>query len=368
MNFWTRLPRPFFALAPMEDVTDTVFRELVESVSDPGKLHVVFTEFMSVDGFLHDAGHEKVRHRLYVSRQERALLNEKGIRLVVQIWGSDPEKFYQTARRLTEEYDFDGIDINMGCPVHKIIRKNACSALIKAPVLAKEIVHATREGSGLPVSVKTRIGFHTVETETWIAHLLETGPAAITVHGRTQKMQSEGVADWSQVQKAVNLRDSMHPETLIVGNGDVSCYGEGLERAATSGADGIMVGRGIFGDPAFFSRNGSLSPGQRITLLKRHIDRFTQEWDGLKNFAVLKRFFKIYVNSFENATAVRNDLMGTGNRGEWMKILGDLEVSMDNRPIHRIFMPHSNPSEHEKAFDSIDHPDPLRPGADPCPD
>ena len=134
-NFWSLLPKPFFALAPMDDVSDTVFREVVASVSAPGKLHLMFTEFMSVEGFLHEIGKERVARRLFVSEKERVLLNNKGIKLVAQIWGSDPEKFLKASQQIAEQYDFDGIDINMGCPMKKIVKHNACSALIKTPVL-----------------------------------------------------------------------------------------------------------------------------------------------------------------------------------------------------------------------------------------
>ncbi len=156
MNFWTTLNRPFFALAPMEDVSDTVFRELVASTAAPGRLHVVFTEFLSVDGFLHDRGSEKVSHRLFVSPQERDMLKARRIKLVAQIWGSDPEKFFEAGRRIADQFEFDGIDINMGCPVKKIVKHNACSALIKTPHLAKEIVLAARGQSRLERGTQVR--------------------------------------------------------------------------------------------------------------------------------------------------------------------------------------------------------------------
>jgi tRNA-dihydrouridine synthase len=324
MNFWTTLPKAFFALAPMEDVSDTVFRELVASTAAPGRLHVLFTEFLSVDGFLHEKGSEKVSHRLFVSPQERDILKAKGIRLVAQIWGSDPEKFFEASRRIAEQFEFDGIDINMGCPVKKIVKHNACSALIKTPELAKEIVVATREGSALPVSVKTRIGFNEVETERWIANLLEVSPAAITVHGRTQKMQSDGTADWNEVLRSVRLRDSKKAKTLILGNGDVSDYDDGLDKAASFQADGIMVGSGIFANPAFFADPQILDPTERIQLLRKHITRFGETWDGKKNYAILKRFFKIYVHSFENAGDLRALLMNTHNFREGLEVLDSL--------------------------------------------
>ena len=326
MNFWAELPKPFFALAPMEDVTDTVFREIIQSVASPGKLQVVFTEFTSVDGFLHDIGKEKVIHRLYVSNQERELLDSRGIKLVVQIWGSEPEKFLKASRQIAAMNRFDGIDINMGCPVKKIVKKNACSALIKNPELAKEIVLATREGGGLPVSVKTRIGFNKAETDNWIGHLLEVNPAAVTIHGRTQKMRSTGSSDWNEIRNAVRLRDSLKSDTLILGNGDVSGYEDGLQKSESFRADGIMIGRGIFGNPAFFSDPENMELPQRIQVLKKHILRFNEEWEGIKSYSNLKRFFKIYIHSFPNATSFRGELMHTNNYQDGLKLIEKFEL------------------------------------------
>lgn len=311
----------------MEDVTDTVFRELIAGTAEPGDLHVLFTEFMSVDGFLHDAGREKVKHRLFVSGQERALLKEKGIFIIAQIWGSDPEKFYRAAREIAGQYDFDGLDINMGCPVKKIVKHNACSALIKVPEVAKEIVLATREGSGLPVSVKTRIGFNQVVTEEWIPKLLEVHPDAITIHGRTQKMQSEGIADWNEVKKAVDIRNRMGASARILGNGDVSDFQDGIDRARKYQVDGIMVGRGIFRNPFFFSGNSNTGTGERLQLLRQHLERFDQQWGNEKNFAILKRFFKIYVHSFEGAGELRAQLMDTRSCSEALELLKEASYS-----------------------------------------
>ena len=131
-------------------------------------------------------------------------------------------------RIISEEGEFDGIDINMGCPVKKIVKQGGCSALIALPDLAKEIIYATQEASTVPVSVKTRIGLKSINTEEWISHLLETKPTLITIHGRIQKQQSEGEANWDEVKKAVELRDQMGSETLIHGNGDVWSYANGF--------------------------------------------------------------------------------------------------------------------------------------------
>jgi len=327
-NFWNIIPRPIFALAPMEDVTDTVFRELIGGTAAPGKLHVMFTEFTNVDGFLHEQGRGVVRQRLEVSAAEREMLNSKGIRLVAQIWGSDPEKFYRTARTIAAAYNFDGIDINMGCPVKKIVKNNACSALIRTPELAREIILATKEGSRMPVSVKTRTGFSEVVTESWIGNLLDAEPAAITLHGRTQKKQSEGLADWSQVRIAAETRDKKRPGIPVLGNGDVMSFREGMDKAESYQADGIMVGRGIFKNPFFFAANEEPGLFAGIELLTRHLERFSEVWGAGKNFAILKRFFKIYIHSFEGATALRDKMMRTDSTTEALAVLEQFHAAV----------------------------------------
>jgi tRNA-dihydrouridine synthase len=322
INFWKDLKKPVFTLAPMEDVTDTVFREIVLGISDPSCLHVLFSEFMSTDGFLHVVGGPKVKHRIQINDSEKELLKKTGVKLVAQIWGADPEKHARTAKILSEEGEFDGIDINMGCPVKKIVKQGACSALIGNPTLAKEIIYATQEASTIPVSVKTRIGINKVITEEWIGHLLETKPVLITIHGRIQKQQSEGMADWNEVAKAARLRDQLSPETLIHGNGDVMSYEEGLQKAKDFGIDGIMVGRGIFSNPWFFNRQAKEpSPEEKLRLLYTHASLFTQTWTSEKNFAILKRFFKIYTSGFTGAAQLRTDLMETSSIQEVHDIL-----------------------------------------------
>ncbi|MFA6402724.1 MAG: tRNA-dihydrouridine synthase, partial [Salinivirgaceae bacterium] len=321
-NFWVEKTGPFFILAPMEDVTDTVFRELVLSVSNPSVLKVLFTEFTSVDGLLDSRGHDAVAQRLLVSESEKLLLHQKNIPLVAQIWGNEPEKFFQVAQFLTSLNRFQGIDINMGCPVKKVVQKNTCSALIQLPELAKEIIAATQEGSGLPVSVKTRIGFNSVVTERWISHLLASNLAAITIHGRTQKQQSDGLADWNEIGKAIPLRNQLSAHTQIIGNGDVDNYTDGMEKISTHQLDGVMVGRGIFKNPWLFNSEPPIVNTQtRMQLLTQHITLFEQFWGKEKNFNILKRFFKIYINGYDGAAALRAQLMECKNCAEALLVL-----------------------------------------------
>ncbi|MCF8302289.1 MAG: tRNA-dihydrouridine synthase [Bacteroidales bacterium] len=330
-NFW-KAYQPVFALAPMEDVTDTVFRELILELSNPEHLHVVMSEFTSTDGLCHEEGRHKVAQRLQVNESERRLLQEKGIKLVAQIWGTDPEKFYRSARMISNDMEFDGIDINMGCPVSKIIKHGSCSALINDPERAKAIIQATKEGSPGPVSVKTRTGFNEVVTESWMSNLIEAKPTAITLHGRTQKMQSKVPADWNEITRAVRVRDEMHVDIPVLGNGDVESLPEALEKVKQTGADGVMIGKGVFKNPALFNEGyPELTPKEKLDLLWKHTLLFTETWGETKNFAILRKYFKIYASGFSNASALRNSLMSTHSIDEVKEILEMFNIN-ENRP------------------------------------
>ena len=323
-NFWKELPKPIFTLAPMEDVTDTSFREVVAGISDPAVLHVLYTEFTSVDGMNHPLGKLRVGERLIVSDSERQLLKDKNIKLVAQIWGNKPELFHKIAREITEDYEFDGLDINMGCPVKNVVKHGSCSALIQHPALAKEIIQATKEATHLPVSVKTRTGIKEHETERWISQLMETHPAAIILHGRTQKQQSEGWANWQEMGKGAEIRKSLSPETIFLGNGDVMNVQQGKDLCLQFGLDGVMVGRGIFHDPWFFNLNRQEpSKNGKLEQLIRHTKLFEQSWGNRKNLNILKRFYKIYTNDFHGAAKIRAELMEAKTFQDVYRIVGD---------------------------------------------
>lgn len=329
-NFWTELNKPYFALAPMEDVTDTVFREIVLRVSNPEILRILYTEFVSVEGLSHPIGRERVIHRLKVSDTERKLLKEKGVKLVAQIWGKDPEKYHNVAKDITQNMNFDGIDINMGCPVKKIVKQGSCSALIDQPDLAKEIIYAVKDGTDLPVSVKTRTGIKTHDTERWMNDIFETKPAAVILHGRTQKMMSDYPAEWEEIKKAVEIRDQIAPEIPLMGNGDVFELQDGYEKIKMSGADGAMIGRGIFHDPWIFNNEAKeRTPEEKLTILWKHAKAFSDFWGDRRSFMIIRRFFKIYTNSFRNAAEIRAALMETMNIDDVKKVLHNTEYNLE---------------------------------------
>lgn len=312
-NFWKELPKPFFVLAPMEEVTDTVFRRIISSCGRPD---VMVTEFTSVEGLASEIGRSKVIHRLQFTPQEQPL--------VAQIWGITPEHYYQ-AGVYAREQGFAGLDINMGCPVKKVIKQGACSALIKNPSLASDIIKAAQEGAqDIPVSVKTRIGFGEIQTEEWISFLLQHNLDALTVHGRTVKELSDYPAHWDEIGKAVKLKNQLSQETLIIGNGDILSYQQGLEMVEQYQVDGIMIGRGVFHNPWIFNPkidSNNLSIGIKVQKLIEHIQLFNQTWGNEKNFAVMKKCFKMYLNNFPGASEIRSKLMQCNTVEECIDIL-----------------------------------------------
>ncbi len=316
-HFWEKVNKPAFILAPMEEVTDCVFREMFARY---GKPDVMFTEFVSTEGLMHEEGRKRLSIDLKYTEIQRPI--------VAQIWGSDPEKFFRVAEYLVE-LGFDGIDINMGCPQSKEIGVGACAALIRNPELAVKIIEATKKGAGsLPVSVKTRLGYSkTDEMETWVKTLFQTEIAALTLHGRTKQEMSKVPAHWDKIAEAVKIRDAEKSKTLIIGNGDIKTYQEGLERIAQTNVDGIMVGRGAFGNPWFFKIGGEPSSGgspslvERLRVMVEHASLFEETYNGIKSFAIMRKHFKAYASGFDGASNLRISLMVVKNASETASVV-----------------------------------------------
>lgn len=313
MSFWNTLPKPFFVLAPMDGVTDTVFRHIVTKAAPPD---VFFSEFTNAASFTSPKGKHSTHGRLLFTPDEQPM--------VAQIWGTNPDDYRVMTKELAK-MGYAGIDINMGCPVKDVVKIGACSALIETPKLAAELIAAAKEG-GLPVSVKTRIGFRERKTEEWLGFLLQQDIAALTVHARTAKEMSKVPAHWEEVTKVVKLRDAIAPQTLIIGNGDVMNRQEGLKRAIETGADGIMIGRGVFQNVFCFEREPrEHTTLEFITLLQDHLTLYDKTWHNeTRPYAPLKRFFKIYIKGFEGASELRDALMHTNSTDEARKILAQI--------------------------------------------
>jgi tRNA-dihydrouridine synthase len=372
MSFLESLPKPFFILAPMDDVTDTVFRQIIATLPYPSHLDglqgaaeqrsksyreyderaaeaatqqsakssssrvtssaskqagavrrygpdLYFTEFVNVDG-LQSPGRPRLMHKLQFSNKERPI--------IAQLWGLNPDNYYKTTKELIK-MGYDGVDINMGCPVKTVVKNGACAALINNRELAGEIIDAVKEAAGddFPVSIKTRLGFNQVDLS-WPEFLLTKNLNMLSIHGRTAKQMSKVNADWELINKVKQMRDSIAQNTLIVGNGDVKNrrHGEGL--AEKYGLDGIMIGRGIFDDPFAFAQNSpwqNYTREQKIALYRKHVELFTETWkNNERKIETLNKFCKVYINGFDGAKELRDKLMHSKNAAE---LLGLLDLS-----------------------------------------
>ncbi len=350
LGFCKKLGKPILALAPMANVTDAAFRRIIAKY---GKPDVFFTEFTSVEGLL-SRGREKLLVDLWYSESERPI--------VAQIFGGKPEQFYKVAK-LCAELKFDGIDINMGCPDKGVEKSGGGAALMKNPKLAQEIIKATQEGAQfanwrIPISVKTRIGYNKNEIDTWIPALLETGLAALTVHLRTRKEMSFVPAHWELAGKIIEIRNKLRSKTLILGNGDVATVAEAKEKAAQYGLDGVMIGRGIFGNPWLFAERIP-SIEERLRVCLEHTKLFEELYGGhsdpptggeesspsvtlakagvqslrspirsgmtksrrLKPFDIMKKHYKAYINGFDGAKELRVKLMEAQDVNDVEKLL-----------------------------------------------
>ncbi len=378
-NFWLKfadrqntgsIQGPFFVLAPMADVTDAAFRRVIAKY---GKPDVMWTEFVSADGLMLGGKEHLMRDLLYTEAERP---------IVAQLFGANPETM-RGAAKLCAELGFDGIDINMGCPDRSIEKQGAGAATIKTPDVAVTIIRAARQGiadavaeaeiqgkilRNIPLSVKTRIGYYKNEIETWIPVLLNEHLAAITIHCRTRKEMSKVPARWEHIQEVTALRDKISPDTLIIGNGDVRDIEHGRELAKKYGADGVMIGRSIFGNPWLFaqllrgSENQSeqdekklkknsklfsnkffrtfsekyaqflqnffgvknrywlrnsvaqeISKEEKLRVLIEHCELFEEllsgNQPGGKSFAIMKKHFKAYIHGWPGAKELRMELM-----------------------------------------------------------
>lgn len=315
-NFWNDLPRPFFILAPMEDVTSVVFRHVVSKAAKPD---VFFTEFTNTESYCHPKGRQSVRGRLTFTEDEQPM--------VAHIWGDKPEAFRETSIGVAQQ-GFKGIDINMGCPAPNVAPKGKGSGLIRRPEVAAEIIQAAKAG-GLPVSVKTRLGYTKIEEwYDWITYLLEQDIVNLSIHLRTKKEMSHVGAHWELIPEIKKIRDKVAPNTLLTINGDIPDRETGQMLVDKYGVDGVMIGRGVFKNPFAFEKvTQEHSSKELLDLLKLQLDlhdKYSEELEP-RPFRPLRRFFKIYVRSFKGASDLRVRLMSTESTDEVRAVLDEFE-------------------------------------------
>ncbi|MBR3220446.1 tRNA-dihydrouridine synthase family protein [Candidatus Saccharibacteria bacterium] len=316
MNIWQTLPKHFLALAPMEGVTDVVFRQVITKAGRPD---LFFTEFTNVSSFASDKGRHDALERLDIAPTDKPI--------IAQIWGKKPAHFAELATAL-EDLGFSGLDINMGCPDRHVNKAGGGAAMIKTPELAVECINQAKSHTNLPVSVKTRLGFSFVnEYQTWLPILLEQNLSALTVHLRTRKEMSKVPAHFELISEIIKLRDKIAPQTKLIINGDIKnrADAEKLWQKYPE-VDGIMIGRGVFENPYCFTDHQPTRE-ELLDLFRYHLDLYDTRSNELAGrgsrypYEPLKHFFKIYINNFPGSKELRAKLMECKNTTELRQIL-----------------------------------------------
>jgi tRNA-dihydrouridine synthase len=316
-NFWNDLPKPFFILAPMEAVTDIVFRHVVNKAGRPD---IFFTEFTNTASYASEKGRVSTKGRLAFGDDEQPM--------VAQIWGNKADQFEFMSLGL-KEMGFSGIDINMGCPAKDVVKQGSGSGLIKAPELAVELIKAAK-ASGLPVRVKTRLcDIKPDEWRNWLPVILKQDVVNLTIHLRTRSEMSKVNAHYELIADIKKLRDEIAPQTLLTINGDIEDREQGLALVKKYGVDGVMIGRGIFHNPFAFEKDKREHTKEELfELLNFQLDlhdKYSTELESRK-FDPLKRFFKIYINGFAGASELRDKLMHTKSTDEVRTLLATTEI------------------------------------------
>jgi nifR3 family TIM-barrel protein len=308
--------RPIVMVAPMADVTDIAFRTMIAKYSrmgdDKGGPDVMWNEFVSADG-LNSPGREVLKRDLAYGEGERPI--------IAQLFTDDVENMVE-AVKLCRELGFDGVDINMGCPVNNIGKQGAGAELINTPEVAVALIRAAQSAAlDMPVSVKTRIGFNKIEYKDWLSKLLACNIPALTIHLRTKKEMSLVPAHWELATEIYEFCKSVAPETIIIMNGDVKSLKEAQEKYEQYKIDGVMIGRGVFGTPWFFDwemmqNRVEKTLKEKFEIMLEHTKLYEDTVGKYKSFAIMKKHYKAYVNGFDGASDLRVRLFECENYTE----------------------------------------------------
>lgn len=299
-------------LAPMAGVTDMPFRAICHEMGCP----MATSEMLSAKGYLlAPKGNRAAAELLAVSPREEGAVS-------LQIFGHEPEIMARAAQELTSGGRYAMLDINMGCPVPKIVGNGEGSALMKDPVHAAQIVRAVVRASHVPVTVKMRLGFEAgSEAYLLLGQLAqESGAAMITLHARTRSQFYEGHADWRAIRR---LKERV--DIPVVGNGDIASAQDALRMLEETGCDGVAVGRAAQGNPWIFGQiRDALAgkpvrkpePEEKFSVLMRHA-RDLAAFKG-ENIAVkeMRRHVVCYVRGMRDASRVRTQVNQTATLGQ----------------------------------------------------
>jgi len=308
-NFWQKLNKPIIGLAPMDGVTDYPMRKIQTIISKPD---VLYTEFISAEGFIRNP-----------SAFEKTLYFDKGQRPVIaQIFGYTPKSFYESILQIINN-DFDGIDLNMGCPARSVLGKGGGGALIGNYKLTEKIISESlnaikKSKKNISLSVKTRIGIKEKITQEWITFLSSFPIAEITIHGRLLKNGHLGEVDWEEIAKAAEILKSK--KIVCLGNGGIKSKKEAKEICQKYHLDGVLIGQAALGNPWVFKENYFPSKEEILEIILKHA-RFVEDFYEPKKFVTVYKHFGWYPKSFKNCKLLKIELMKTKNYKEVKKIV-----------------------------------------------
>lgn len=318
---WKQLGRPIVALSPMADMTDSAFCQVVRAVTPPspeGRPLVMFREMVSAEAVVR--GNEKTLGMTDIHPAERPL--------VQQIFGSDPKTMAEAARIIEKEHHPEGFDINMGCPVYKLVHNFNGAALMKEPVLAAEIVRAVKAAITVPLSVKIRAGWSDPK-ECWdfIKVLEDAGADLVTIHGRTKVQGYSGRADWNTIAEA-----KKRVSIPVLANGDIHDAVMVPDALKTSGCDGVLIARGALGNPWFFRQAEEalagktpmpISAEERIRVVKQHARLHIEQY-GERAINTFRKHLSWYFKGLRGAKLFRERLVRVSTLAELDAVLDDM--------------------------------------------
>jgi tRNA-dihydrouridine synthase B len=287
------------SLAPMAGITDYVLRSLVREYAPSALLttEMISSEFLAQN-----------------VRTDITKLDETHHPITYQINGHKPHLMKQASEYLTQFADM--IDINMGCPVNKVVKGQDGASLMRNPELAKDLVQAVKEGTDKPVSVKFRLGY-TAEEMNFVEfgqQMQEAGAEFITIHGRTRSQFYAGNADWGKIRLL-----KRNVDVPVFANGDITSIEDAIQCLAESSADGVAIGRGTLGDPTligrvahYFQTGEKLSPPtleEKLNIMRRHLDEEIKLRGEAVAIKFFRKFYPYYIAGIRNASKIRGVLV-----------------------------------------------------------